>query len=139
MTGPMVQSEALAVAKSLGNDQFKVSTGWLDSCLTRGTILCRMESVGNLKMWTKYSESKPKLLELISLYEPKNIYNADKIGLFFGHYQQHHSQIREKSVLGQNVQRKTCSVIVSEYGERNGKVSCGWKSSKTKMFQEHEN
>jgi hypothetical protein len=29
------------------------------------------------------SEYKPKLLELISPYEPKNIYNADKTGLFF--------------------------------------------------------
>jgi hypothetical protein len=27
-SGPMVQSETLAVAKSLVNDQFKVSTGW---------------------------------------------------------------------------------------------------------------
>jgi hypothetical protein len=31
ISGPMVQSEALAVAKSLGNDQFKVSTGLLES------------------------------------------------------------------------------------------------------------
>jgi hypothetical protein len=31
ISGPMVQSEALAVAKSLGNDQFKASTGWLNS------------------------------------------------------------------------------------------------------------
>jgi hypothetical protein len=29
--GPMVQSEALVVAKSLGNVQFKVSTGRMDS------------------------------------------------------------------------------------------------------------
>jgi hypothetical protein len=35
----VVQSEALAVAISLGNNQFKASTGWLDS-LRRGTILC---------------------------------------------------------------------------------------------------
>jgi hypothetical protein len=28
ISSPMVQNEALAVAKSLGNDQFKVSTGW---------------------------------------------------------------------------------------------------------------
>jgi hypothetical protein len=33
-------------------------------------------------MWMKVSEYKPKLLELISPYEPKNIYNADEIGLF---------------------------------------------------------
>jgi hypothetical protein len=29
------------------------------------------------------SEYKPKLLEFISPYEPKNIYNADETGLFF--------------------------------------------------------
>jgi hypothetical protein len=36
---------------------------------------------------------------LISPYEPKNIYNADKTGLFFGHYQQNHLWLREKRVL----------------------------------------
>jgi hypothetical protein len=30
ISSAMVQSEALAVAKSLINDQFKASTGWLD-------------------------------------------------------------------------------------------------------------
>jgi hypothetical protein len=49
MSGPVVQREALAVARSLGNDQFRASTGWLD----RGTILCGTESVGNLKMCIK--------------------------------------------------------------------------------------
>jgi hypothetical protein len=38
-SGPMVQSEALAVAKSLLNDQFKVSTGWLDSFKKRHNIV----------------------------------------------------------------------------------------------------
>jgi hypothetical protein len=37
--GPMVQSEALAVAKSLGNDQFKACTGWLDSFKKRHNIV----------------------------------------------------------------------------------------------------
>jgi hypothetical protein len=37
---PVVQSEALSVARSLGNDQFKACThdGWI--VLRRGTILC---------------------------------------------------------------------------------------------------
>jgi hypothetical protein len=39
ISGPMVQSEALAVARSLGNDQFKASTGWLDSFKTRHNIV----------------------------------------------------------------------------------------------------
>jgi hypothetical protein len=52
MSGPMVQSEALAVAKSLGNHQFKVSIGWLVS-FKKKTILCGTESVEKLKKWTK--------------------------------------------------------------------------------------
>jgi hypothetical protein len=44
VSDPMDQSEDLAVARSLGNDQ---STGRLD----RSTILCGTESVGNLNMW----------------------------------------------------------------------------------------
>jgi hypothetical protein len=35
----MVQSEALAVAKSLGNDEFKASTGWFDSFKKRHSIV----------------------------------------------------------------------------------------------------
>jgi predicted DNA-binding protein YlxM (UPF0122 family) len=31
ISGPMVQSEALTVANSLGNNQYKVSTGWLNN------------------------------------------------------------------------------------------------------------
>jgi hypothetical protein len=45
----------------------------------------------------------------------------------------------EKCTGGQNVQRKTYSVIVWEYAGRNEKASHEWKSSKTKMFQEPEN
>jgi hypothetical protein len=81
---PVVQSEALAIAKSLGNDQFKASTGWLNGFKKRHNIVWNRicgeskdvdESVVN--------EYKPKLLELISPYEPKNIYNAEETGLFF--------------------------------------------------------
>jgi hypothetical protein len=41
ISGPMVQSEALAVAKSLGNDQFKASTGLLNSFRKRHNIVWR--------------------------------------------------------------------------------------------------
>jgi hypothetical protein len=39
ISGPMIQSEALAVARSLGNGQFKASTGWLDSFEKRYNIV----------------------------------------------------------------------------------------------------
>jgi hypothetical protein len=38
-SGPVVQSEALTVARSLGNDQFKASTGWLESFKKRNNIV----------------------------------------------------------------------------------------------------
>jgi hypothetical protein len=40
ISGPEVQNEALAVAKSLGNDQFKASTGWWDSFKKKHNIAC---------------------------------------------------------------------------------------------------
>jgi hypothetical protein len=52
------------------------------------------------------SEYTPNLPELISSYEPKHIYNEDKTGLFFGHYQQNHSRLREKSVPGAKCPKK---------------------------------
>jgi hypothetical protein len=81
ISSPMVQSEALAVAKSIGNGQFKASTRWLDSFKKRHNIL--WNGVCGESKDVDESEYKPKLLELISPYERKNIYNADKTGLIF--------------------------------------------------------
>jgi hypothetical protein len=67
ISGPMVQSEALAVAKSLWNDQFKASTRLLDSFKKRHIIVWKgvcgeSKDVDD----SVVSEYKPKLLELIS-------------------------------------------------------------------------
>jgi hypothetical protein len=97
MSGPFVQSAALAVARSLENDQFKMSTGWLSSSKKRhysvwNGVCGESNNVDDNEM----SEHKPKMLELISPYEPNGIYNADKTGSFFGHNQQNHSWLMEK-------------------------------------------
>jgi hypothetical protein len=60
------------------------STGWLDSFKKRHNIVwnrvCKeSKDVGE----SVVSLFKPKLLELITLYERKNVYNADNTGLFF--------------------------------------------------------
>jgi hypothetical protein len=38
ISGSKVQSEVLAIARSLGNDLFKASTGWFDSFKKRHNI-----------------------------------------------------------------------------------------------------
>jgi hypothetical protein len=78
----MVQNEALAVATCLGNDQFKVSTGWLNSFEKRHNIVWNRVCEESKDVDEHVvSEYKPKLLELISPYEPRNIYNEDKTKL----------------------------------------------------------
>jgi hypothetical protein len=134
ISGPMVQSAALTVAKSLGNDQFKEITGWLDSFKNRHNIVWN-GVCGESKNVDEIVASvyKPKL---ISPYEPKHIYNVDETGLFSRALLTKSLAVKGEKYRGQNVQRKSYSVIVWEYGGRNGKASCDWKSSKTKMFQE---
>jgi hypothetical protein len=109
----MVQSEALAVAKSLVNEQFKASTGWLDSFKKRHNIVwngvCGESKDVDASLVGEY---KPELLELISPYEPKDIYDADEIGLFFGNYQQNHSRLREESEQGGKMPEERLTVLL---------------------------
>jgi hypothetical protein len=84
ISGPIVQSEALTVAKSLRNDQFKACTKWLDSFKRRhNTVWNGVCGESKDVDESVVSEYKRKLLELISPYEPKNIYKVDETGLFF--------------------------------------------------------
>jgi hypothetical protein len=60
---------------------------------------------------------------LSSSYEPKFIYNADETRSSFRALPTKSLTVKgEKCTRGENVQRKTCSVTVCEYGERNGKT-----------------
>jgi hypothetical protein len=80
----VVQSEALAVAKSLRNYQFKASTGWLDSFKKRHNTVWNGVCGESKDMdESVVSEYKPKLVEFISSYEPKHIYNVYETGLLF--------------------------------------------------------
>jgi hypothetical protein len=81
----VVKSEALTVAKS---------AGWLDSFKKKHNIVwsgvCGESKDVNGSLVSEY---KPKLIELISPHEPKNIYNADETGLlFFWHNQQNQGE-----------------------------------------------
>jgi hypothetical protein len=76
ISGPMVQSEALAVARSLGNDQFKASTGWLDSFKKRHNIVWNGVCGESKDMdESVVSEYKPELIELVFFFAI--LYNAE--------------------------------------------------------------
>jgi hypothetical protein len=103
MSSPMVQSEALALAKSLGNGQFKAFAKWLNSLKNSHNIVWKGVCGQSKDVdGSVVSEYKSRLLDLISPYEPKNIYNADETGFCFRALKRNHSRLREKSVMRGN-------------------------------------
>jgi hypothetical protein len=73
---------------------------------------------------------------LISQYEPKNIYNADKTGLFVWALPTKSLAVNGESITGANCRKKkTYSVIVWEYGGRNGNPLVTGKAAKPRCFK----
>jgi hypothetical protein len=84
-SGTMVQNEALAVAISLRNYQFKASTGWLDSFKKRRNIVWNGVCGESEDMHESVTNGyKLKLLELISPYELKTFTMRTKQDCFSG-------------------------------------------------------
>ena len=83
-SGPMIREQALIVAGQLGLTSFKASTGWLDSFIKRHSIKFKANSGerGDVNMEVVDSW-KERLPNLISEYEPADIFNMDETGLFF--------------------------------------------------------
>uniref|UniRef100_A0A8W8I2G5 HTH CENPB-type domain-containing protein n=1 Tax=Magallana gigas TaxID=29159 RepID=A0A8W8I2G5_MAGGI len=84
VTGPLLKMKALKFAKDLGNQNFKASNGWLASFTKRHNVVFGTHSgergdVDNdlVQSWME------RISDLIKEYEPENIFNMDKTGLFF--------------------------------------------------------
>jgi hypothetical protein len=82
--GPIIQQEALEIAKKLKVNDFKASNGWLRSFKSRYNItfksICgEANSVdeNSVALW------KTKLVDICEGYEPKNIADCDESALFF--------------------------------------------------------
>lgn len=82
--GPLLREKAKFCAQKLGIRDFVASSGWLDKFKKRHSIkfhkICS-ESAGVDQVIS--SEWKQKLMENISSYHPKNVFNADETGLFY--------------------------------------------------------
>ena len=71
------------MAQKLNLNEFKASEGWLNKLKNRNGIVFREISGESGEVSEAIVDDwKSKLLEIISGYEPKNIYNFDETALF---------------------------------------------------------
>ena len=75
------KQRAKNVAESLGIAELKESNGWLEKFQKNYNIsfemICDSVDIESVTVW------KEKMIESCKGYDPRNILNADKTGLFF--------------------------------------------------------
>lgn len=79
ISGPILTSKAEVLAKKLNYEKFKASNGFNERFKQRQNIVYKSASV-ELDCVQKWNE---KLPSLITVYEPRNILNADETRLFY--------------------------------------------------------
>lgn len=76
------KQKALQVSKEFECENFKASNGWLDKFKSRYNISFVVCSESNSVDMETVDEWRIKVKQLISSYEPRNIFNADETVLF---------------------------------------------------------
>ena len=120
VTGPMIQTKAIAVAREMGIDDFKASSGWLTRFKARHSIQA-MKMTGERasvpeKEVDEWLERLPTLLEG---YEPRDIYNVDETGLFYRALPDKTLSVKGQDVAGgkKAKERITACLCVNMLGE----------------------
>ena len=83
LSGPLIKERALKFAEELKIDTFKASNGWLDGFMKRHNIVFKTMSGERGDVDIVVEDWKSKLHELCQGYDPKDIFNMDKTGVFF--------------------------------------------------------
>ncbi|KAL4153097.1 hypothetical protein QTP88_000930 [Uroleucon formosanum] len=79
ISGPILKEKALQVSKEFECENFKASNGWLDKFKSRYNISFKVVCGESKSVDTEtVDEWRIKVKQLISSYEPRNIYNADE-------------------------------------------------------------
>lgn len=137
ISGPLLQERALCIAAAAGVSDFKASSGWLHKFKQRHNINCAVLS-GECKSVNPetVSEFKSRLPDIISEYEPKNIFNADESGLFFKAMPDRTLRVRSSPCKGgkRSKERLTVLLCVNMIGEFEKPMIIG-KSEKPRCFK----
>ena len=85
VSGPILQLKARELAAALGHRGFRCSTGWLERFKTRHGIAFRQMSGEATSVTNDMTADwlEVKLPALLREYQPVDIFNADKTGLFW--------------------------------------------------------
>lgn len=84
ISGPILKEKALQVSNEFECENFKASNGWLDKFKSRYNISFKVVYGESKSVDTEtVDEWRIKVKQLISSYEPRNIYNAYETGLFY--------------------------------------------------------
>ena len=80
ISGPLLQEKAEIYSKSLGFSDFKASNGWLEKFKRRHDLVfkkvCGESASVNIE--TCHSWINERLKGFLSVYEPENVFNAEK-------------------------------------------------------------
>jgi len=84
ISGPILKMKAIEIARSLGENEFSASEGWLESFKSRHNISTRVISGESANVNVEIEENwKANLASIMEGYEPENIFNMDETGYFF--------------------------------------------------------
>ena len=137
VSGPMIQSKALSIAKELGIEDCSASSGWLHRFKTRHHIS------GNKISGEKASVCQDtigswmgKIPGILEGYQPKDIFNMDETGLFYCALPDKTLAVKHTDMSGckKSKERLTASLCVNMEGEFEKTLVIG-KSQKPRCFR----
>ena len=146
ISGDQVKTKALEIARSLGEENFKASSGWLETWKKANglTLRCVSYCFSNNQVCgegastpASINDSREKLQRICAQFERENIFNADEAALVVEQSPKRTLARIGETVLGckQSKECVTVFLVASAAGEKLTPVCIG-KSQKPRAFKD---
>jgi len=120
VSGPMIQTKALDIAKALNQPNFKASGGWLSRFKSRHIIGCnRISGEKSTVSQETIDNWHERLQTILEGYQPRDIFNMDETGLYYRALPDKTLAVKGTDVSGgkKSKERLTASLCVNQLGE----------------------